>query len=118
MLLFVTAGMLIWITRRRVGERAMDSTGWKDALIIGVFQACAILPGISRSGATITGALLRGLDRDAAPRFSFLLSVPIIFAGGLFDLKDTLTTGLTLPALPLLVGFLAAATSGYFAVIC
>lgn len=95
----------------------MAGLGAKDALWIGLLQAVAILPGISRSGATITGGLLRGLDRDAAPRFSFLLSVPIILAGSLFDLKDTLQTGFAVSAPVTAAGFLTAAVSGYFAVV-
>ncbi len=116
-LLLVTAAMLFWITSRPVGGRALDTANWKDALLVGAFQAVAILPGVSRSGSTITGGLVRGLDRDAAPRFSFLLSIPIILAGGLFDLKDTLKTGYHLPSLALLAGFLTAAISGYIAVV-
>ena len=62
-----------------------------DALIIGVLQAVAIIPGVSRSGATISGALSRGLDRDFAARFSFLLSIPAILGALVFQLKDLLT---------------------------
>ena len=116
-LLFLTAAMLIWISRRKTGSRTLKSARWKDALIIGVFQALAILPGISRSGATITAGLLRGMDRESAPRFSFLLSIPIIFAGGLFDFKDTLGSGFSLPPGLLIAGFVAAAISGYIAVV-
>jgi undecaprenyl-diphosphatase len=63
-----------------------------DALIIGVLQAVAIIPGVSRSGATISGALSRGLDRDFAARFSFLLSIPAILGALVFQLKDLVTT--------------------------
>ena len=62
-----------------------------DALIIGVLQAVAIIPGVSRSGATISGALSRGLDRGFAARFSFLLSIPAILGALVFQLKDLLT---------------------------
>jgi undecaprenyl-diphosphatase len=116
-LLLGTAAMLFWISRRRHGGRTLEHTTAKDALLIGLFQALAILPGISRSGATITGGLLRGLDRDAAPRFSFLLSVPIILAGGLFDLKDTLQNGFSVTAPVAAVGFVTASVSGYLAVV-
>jgi len=117
MLLLVTAAMLFWINRRRHGERTLAGATAKDALLIGLCQALAILPGISRSGATITGGLLRGLDRDAAPRFSFLLSVPIILAGGLFDLKDTLENGFAFSLPVAAAGFATAAVSGYVAVV-
>jgi undecaprenyl-diphosphatase len=63
-----------------------------DALVIGVLQAVAIIPGVSRSGATISGALSRGLDRDFAARFSFLLSIPAILGALVFQLKDLLAT--------------------------
>jgi len=62
-----------------------------DAIVIGVLQAVAIIPGVSRSGATISGALSRGLDRDFAARFSFLLSIPAILGALVFQLKDLLT---------------------------
>ena len=117
LLLLGTAAMLFWISRRPHGGRTLENATAKDALLIGAFQALAILPGISRSGSTITGGLLRGLDRDAAPRFSFLLSVPIILAGGLFDLKDTLESGFSVPVPVAAAGFIAAAVSGYLAVV-
>jgi len=116
-LLLVTAAMLFWISRRKPGERQLDSLGMKDALWIGLLQAVAILPGVSRSGATITGGLMRGLDREAAPRFSFLLSAPIIFGGGLLALKDALETGTGIQTSALAAGFIAAAVSGYLAVV-
>ena len=77
------------------GEPTRTTAGdmnWLDALVIGVLQAVAIIPGVSRSGATISGALSRGLDRDFAARFSFLLSIPAILGALVFQLKDLLTT--------------------------
>ena len=64
------------------------TTNWLDALVIGVMQAIAIIPGVSRSGATLSGALSRRLDRDFAARFSFLLSIPAILGAVVFQLKD------------------------------
>ena len=78
-------GLLLWIADLR-GRRARSelSLSWTDALLIGLFQAIAIIPGTSRSGITITAALLLGLTRKAASRFSFLISIPtILMAGGL-----------------------------------
>ena len=70
------------------GLRALDRLTWRDALIIGVFQAVALIPGTSRSGITITAGLLLGFDRVSAARFSFLLSIPVIvLAGGLKTLE-------------------------------
>jgi undecaprenyl-diphosphatase len=73
----------------RIGKRQRDEyeIRWKDALIIGVFQALAIIPGTSRSGSTITAGLFLGLSRKAASRFSFLISIPtILMSGGLLTL--------------------------------
>jgi undecaprenyl-diphosphatase len=95
-----------------------DSMNWFDALIIGLFQAVGILPGISRSGATISGALFRRLDRDFAARFSFLLSIPAILGALVFQLKDFAKGGIpeSIGAVPIIVGTLSAAITGFFAV--
>ncbi|NOX60340.1 MAG: undecaprenyl-diphosphatase UppP [Chloroflexi bacterium] len=88
-----------------------------DSVIIGFAQALAIAPGISRSGGTIAAGLVRGLDRAAAARFSFLLGTPIIFGAGLFKMKDLADAGLNSgQAAPLVVGFLAATVSGFLAI--
>jgi undecaprenyl-diphosphatase len=92
---------------------------WIDALVIGVLQAVAIIPGISRSGATLSGALSRRLDRDFAARFSFLLSIPAILGALLLQLKDLVKgeaeTG-GIGAAPLIAGTVSAAIVGFFAV--
>jgi undecaprenyl-diphosphatase len=71
-------------------KKNMDDITVKDAIIIGIAQAFALIPGSSRSGTTITGGLFLGLKRDVAARFSFLLSIPAVFASGLFELVDSL----------------------------
>jgi undecaprenyl-diphosphatase len=74
-------GILLWVADIRGGkDRTEAQIGWRDALIIGLAQAVALIPGTSRSGITITAALFLGLQRQAAARFSFLLSIPIIIA--------------------------------------
>jgi undecaprenyl-diphosphatase len=98
-------------------ERALGNFGWLDALVVGLWQVTALFPGISRSGATIGGAMLRGFDRPPAARFSFLLSVPALLGGGVLaivDLLDAGTLGTDLPAL--VVGFVSAAVSGYLCI--
>lgn len=79
---------LVLLLAERVGtrERGVESIGFRDGLTIGVAQAAALVPGVSRSGATITAGLFLGLEREAAARFSFLLSVPAIVASGIFEL--------------------------------
>ncbi|HEX4607911.1 MAG TPA: undecaprenyl-diphosphatase UppP [Urbifossiella sp.] len=81
-----------WWSRRRAARgdapRRDEELTWLDALWIGCWQACALMPGGSRSGTTLTGGLFAGLGREAAARFSFLLSVPVILGAGLKDLYD------------------------------
>jgi undecaprenyl-diphosphatase len=99
--------------------RREDTIGFRDAGLVGVAQALAIFPGISRSGATIAAGMALGLSRAAAARFSFLLSIPIIFGATVFKLPElgTAEPG-TLPfAGPqIAVGMLVAALSGYWAI--
>ena len=94
-------------------DKNLSHISWKQAFIIGFAQAAAIVPGVSRSGATITAALAIGLARPDAARFSFLLSVPIIVAAGVANIthfSDGVTT------MQLISGMATAAISGYFAI--
>jgi len=98
-----------------------EQMSWFDALFIGLMQAIAIPPGISRSGATISGALFRKLDRDFAARFSFLLSIPAILGAVVLHSKDLIkgdTAGdeNSISAIAVFAGTLAAAVVGFFAV--
>jgi undecaprenyl-diphosphatase len=84
-------GLLLYIVDRRRSERkSLDQVSWWDTLLIGVAQAFALVPGVSRSGATITMSRFLTFDRSAAARFSFLLSAPITAAAVLFKIKDIL----------------------------
>jgi undecaprenyl-diphosphatase len=101
--------------------RQMKHITLRDALLIGLAQALAIFPGVSRSGATITAGLALGLERESAARFSFLLSAPIVAGAGvksIWDIfKDVQAGALTSSDLLLFpVGFLAAAASGYLCI--
>jgi undecaprenyl-diphosphatase len=98
-------------------ERPFGRIGWLDAILIGVAQAFAIMPGISRSGATIASGMSRGVRRESAARFSFLLSVPVVLGAGLFKLLDLITVGGTGDlAGALVVGFVTAAVVGYLCI--
>ncbi len=115
--LFITAALLIIAERLSRRTRPLQSLNWKDALWIGFFQAASIFPGISRSGSTITGAMLRQFERPAAARFSFLMSVPVMLAAGLvslLDLRDVPNLASFLPVVA--VGFLAALVVGYLSI--
>lgn len=87
-----------------------------DSLIIGIAQAFALIPGASRSGTTITGGLLRGLKREDAARFSFLLSVPAVLASGLLELYQSLGLLNNTMWINVIISTLAAAISGYIAI--
>ncbi len=112
-----TAALLVlseYVGRR---ERAMESMTWRDAILIGLGQSLAIAPGLSRSGTTISAGLLLGFRREDAARFSFLLSIPIILGGGLYQfLKMLRGDAAPVPIMVLLVGFLAAGVTGYLAI--
>jgi undecaprenyl-diphosphatase len=81
---------LVLLVAEKVSRRERDLTTItrRDAIVIGFAQACALIPGVSRSGATITAGLFLGMDRVAAARFSFLLSIPAVVLSGLYELKD------------------------------
>jgi len=115
--LFVTAGLLAVSERLSERSRRLEDLHWGDALAIGLGQAAAIAPGISRSGATISVGLFRGLGREAAARFSFLLSTPVILGAGLFKLVDLFAAPDPMAQVPaLLAGFVAAVVSGYLCI--
>lgn len=112
--LLVTAALLITAERMGRRVRGMRDLEWPDALVIGFGQALAIFPGISRSGATIAAGLARGVRREPAARFSFLLATPIILGAGLLQVTDLARSGgLTAQAPVLVVGFLVSAVVGF-----
>ncbi|MBX3051017.1 MAG: undecaprenyl-diphosphatase UppP [Caldilineaceae bacterium] len=116
---FLLLTALILVLAEVVGQRrrSFETIGWKDALWIGAAQVVSLLPGVSRSGSTMAGAMARNLDRPAAARFSFLMSVPVMLGAGVLALKDL--AGMTdVAALipPLLVGFFTAFVFGYIAI--
>ncbi|MGV9942951.1 undecaprenyl-diphosphate phosphatase [Streptomyces sp. NPDC003401] len=74
-------------------RKGLENLGVKDGLIFGLCQACALIPGVSRSGATISGGLFMGYRRESAARYSFLLAIPAVLASGVFELKDAVEGG-------------------------
>ena len=114
----LVTGLLLWVSDR-LGQRtrALEALRLPDALVIGLAQAVAIAPGISRSGATVSAGLLRGLTASEAGRFSFLLALPIILgAAGYGLLKAARGAAAPMAWGALAVGFLAAAASGLAAI--
>lgn len=123
--LWITAAMLIlfsfvFIAAEKVGKknRGFDELNMKDAIVMGLCQCLALIPGVSRSGGTISGGLFLGLDREVATRFSFLLAIPAVLASGLFSLPDAFNpaAGQAASGMQLLVGTAIAFVVGYAAI--
>jgi undecaprenyl-diphosphatase len=113
------------LSRRAAAAGGLKNPGemnWLDALVIGIMQAIAIVPGVSRSGATLSGALSRRLNRDFAARFSFLLSIPAILGAAVLQLKDVVKSGEIaagsggIGIAAMIAGTVSAAVVGFFAV--
>jgi undecaprenyl-diphosphatase len=106
-------GLLLYLTDKYAAHKKnISEVTKKDSVLVGLSQAVAIIPGVSRSGATITTGLFLGLNRESAARFSFLLSAPIIFGATILKLKDLFSAGT-----PEIIAIVVAAVSGYFAIV-
>lgn len=109
-------GVLLWLAEKvKVGHKNIDGITFKNALVIGIFQAFAIAPGISRSGATISAGLFSGLERKFAARYAFLLSIPAILGAAIVQIKD-ISVGYEANAAVIIAGFLASVIFGYLAI--
>ena len=120
-MLLLTGFILFFSDRLAKGHKTAKNATVADALLVGCAQAVAIIPGISRSGATISAGMLRGFDRNFAVRFSFLMSLPAVVGATLLELKDAATAPdfaeQVVPLLPVyLVGVVVSAVVGYFAI--
>ena len=115
--LIVTGCILYLSDQMAKGRKSARTATVADALLVGCAQAVGTLPGISRSGITISAGLLRGFDRSFAVRFSFLMSLPAVLGANILTLKDAVEAGIDLTQLPVyLAGTLVAAVVGYFAI--
>lgn len=111
----IITGILLWAAERvKPGEKDVKDMTLKNAIVIGIFQAISIAPGISRSGSTIAAGLFSGLNRELAARYSFLLSIPAILGAALVQAKDI--TSFDFSTAVLLAGFLASLIFGYLAI--
>lgn len=111
--MLIVTGLLLFLAGR--AKNTGKNISWKDALLIGISQAIAMLPGVSRSGATISTSVMLGNDRTKAARFSFLMVVPLIFGK---IAKDIISGDISMESsasIPLLIGFIAAFVTGLIA---
>lgn len=111
-------GVLLWVADRR-GQRRLTLTqlGWMAALLVGLAQAVALIPGTSRSGITITAALLLGYTRTESARFSFLLSIPVILGAALLKGRDLLTATQAVDWTLIATGFVVSAVTAWLAIV-
>ncbi len=115
--LILFAIILWWSETKGRKIRKTSHMNMLDAITIGFAQAVAVIPGVSRSGITITAGLFRNLERETAARFAFLLSAPIILAGGLLSLMHVYKAGFPAGGFqPLIAGFITSAISGFLAI--
>lgn len=115
----VIGGAILWVADR-LGSKArhMDSLTFRAALGIGAAQALALIPGVSRSGISISAGLFAGLDRESAARYAFLMATPITAGAGIWELRKIITgeTTVVLPIVPLVAGMVASLLAGLLAI--
>lgn len=115
--LVVTGCVLFFSDRMSRGKKSPKSATMLDALLVGVGQAVAVVPGLSRSGTTISAGMMRGFHRRFAVRFSFLLSIPAVLGANILSIGEAVRQGIDVSQLPAyIVGTLVAAVSGFFAI--
>ena len=112
--MLILLGTILWAADRWASQkRELSGIRWVDALLIGIAQVCALVPGVSRSGSTMTAGRLLGLDRTSAATFSFLMSMPITAAAAIVKVPEAVREGVTLP---IVVGIIASGVSGWLAI--
>jgi len=116
--LFLYTSLILFLSDKCVkGTKTAGDITWKNALTVGIFQAIALFPGVSRSGSTISGGLFSGFTRDTAVKYSFILGMPTILAGCLLEFKDAISESEQFGSvLPYIVGFAVSAVVGICAI--
>lgn len=115
--LLVTGTILFVSDRLSRGRKTAQNATMLDALLVGIGQAVAVVPGLSRSGTSISVGMLRGFQRSFAVRFSFIMSIPAVLGANIISIKDAMETGIDTSLMPMyIVGTIVAAVSGYFAI--
>lgn len=117
LMLLVTAALMYFVDHCNTNRYDASNATYKSSLAVGLAQACALMPGLSRSGSTITAARAAGYKKEFAIKFSFLMSLPAILGAAVLEGAGLIMDGgFAIEALPLIVGFIAAAVSGILAI--
>ncbi len=115
--LLVTGTLLFVSDRMARGHKTARDATMMDALVVGIGQAIAVCPGLSRSGTSISAGMLRGFDRSFAVRFSFIMSIPAVLGANIISIMDAMEAGIDASLMPMYIGgTVVAAVSGYFAI--
>lgn len=113
----ITGFILLFSEKLNNNKKEIEGMKYRNAIFVGICQGLAIMPGISRSGSTIVGSLVTGLKREFAVEFAFLISIPAILGSAILEFPKAIKAGIEPSTIgPMIVGFLVAAISGYFAI--
>ena len=114
---FLFTGSLLFIADKSIkGKKTVVDMKMRDGLTIGAFQGIAMLPGVSRSGSTVSAGLLCGLSREKAVEFSFILGVPTILAASAVEFREAYQAGIEIELIPIVIGVVTSAVVGFFAI--
>ena len=116
--MLIITGLILYLTGKYAGrEKAEDKVSLLDVLLVGLGQVVAVIPGISRSGTTISVGMLRGMPKTYAVKFSFLLSIPAVLGAAVLELAEAVSMGIDVSRIPAcLLGMLASMVAGYFSI--
>jgi len=114
---FLVTALILWTTRYAKPKKDYESLGWKEGVLLGVAQGFGVIPGISRSGITISTGLIGGINRDKAGEISFIISIPAILGALVLELKDGGALLSEVGLLPLAAGFIMTMVVGYFSLL-
>ncbi len=114
---FLCTAVLMYFSQKVPSKlKNIETMTYTDAAVVGVMQGIAVMPGISRSGSTTSAGLIMGIEKEAAMRFAFLMSIPVIMGSAVLGVKDIVTQPQTIAWGPIIAGMISAGLSGYFAV--
>ncbi len=114
---FIITAIILWLSRYGKAKKSYGEIGVKEGVYLGIAQGLGVIPGISRSGITISTGLLAGIDREKAGEISFIISIPAILGALLLDLKDSVILFSEIAAVKIVVAFITTVIVGYFSLL-